>query len=167
MPQVFCWDLMLWQTCTRHRRQGGAGAQICLWRASGAEVGMEEHIDSRRMSEACSEPTKEGRLTEIFRLHLRISWRMTSQLSGKESARCVLMTRADTRLGGTWNLNRLRALLRNMWHIYNIIFCEKEYAFEIRKNHKISISDSSLFLRGHFRCLSREAHMKNLRNAYW
>lgn len=32
----------------------------------------------------------------LFRLHLHISWRMTGQLSGKESAKCVLMTKADS-----------------------------------------------------------------------
>ena len=57
--ESLCYD----KRCTRHRRQKGTGAQICPWRAPCAEVGTKEHLDATWISEACSESTKEGRLT--------------------------------------------------------------------------------------------------------
>lgn len=161
--ESLCYD----KRCTRHRRQGGTGAQTCPWRVPCAEMGTKEHLDSTWMSEACSESTKEGRLTLTLSATpahiLKNDW----PIVGQRKCQVCLNDKSRLRLCGTWNLNHLRALLRNTGQICNIIFCENEYAFEMRKNHKkvLEIPVSSFW--GHFRCLSKDAYMKNLRNAYW
>ena len=75
--------------------------QTCPWRVPCAEMGTKEHLDSTWMSEACSESTKEGRLTLTLSATpahiLKNDW----PIVGQRKCRVCLNDKSRLRLCGT------------------------------------------------------------------